>query len=1244
MILAEALASSSPDEIKKHLFSLLNQITSPEILQLDEAFNASANKHDFLSKFEALGEAPPECSPAALEKLTHYRWIRLELIYLINQKASLNAIMMTQSAIQQHLSEKEPQEQSCIFPALDSIDQAIQEGVARGISIEESIRLLQQMTLQIVGTEHPTDPLSQEARDTLTKIANAMNDESPSEDNIRALLSNLMCIDAIPHAKRTVPEEVNRNIHITLDKLYDNIPRMVHDILRAYKTHYGEPAYLLHENAILKAIEGGFEDNGVVVPPLFRDASWPGFDADGNANLTPAEMRNSIRLYRIRAAEKHIKTLETVVSSSAKKIERELREKLCDLGSELTLRLMTAGKDIPSAFLEHFCKNQTMASKYLIDRAFYKLMPLYVELSEAIKQQGIDGELAGELTHILDQQKKQTHILTQLIAFSGCHKIDMEHQKGALQQFQQLFSIYKAAILDNTDAITLKNDKGESMPASQCVIEKYRAILETHADILNHYPELKQQFRYFGIQLHCFGMTYGVGHIRQDSSIFEKVWNAIFSDLKLNEVFLEHPMLQPLKAKNYIDLTTDERFALHKSLQDGSEGSKKILKAVHGQYENSAYASRVDDKDFFWTNSELYRFKLATLHKDMIENIIIANCESAANILEVESLLAVFPESASCALTIVPLLEKCEDLKNHEAILLDYIKTKIQQAFEAAFDREARSATQPLKEILNIDARGDIQHWMESKSRHEFSAFLETNPRVSAYLNNITIEIMVGFSDTERVSGLSALISIQKVQEDFVQLTADFGVRAKIYHGPGGDRNRGGPQLRQQKATLQGNARDVLNTPTGTQWFRENQFYQAYTLLLDPSKRMKIAQLPAEMKDWLAVCVDEGTAFYERLHDSQDHFGQLMGLMLGQGVHWMVSILNSSSRAASRGGPELAGDRTAPVQTGGVRPERYVNLGTLRAITSTQMKEMLGDSIDLIGPCYGLRKIGMEKSLWLYDQCEPFRDMVTKETMGVATRNLAFVQHALFADHPELLAKDEAELNAWAEECRSSYPTLLQTMNIKKMSTDPTQQTVLLKMLSRLFAYITVEFNETALFLRLLKNTLKREPTEDQMSMLSHYPEWDKQTADIMEEAELLNYLIARLTHHVARGKNLDQVYQGLNDEVIPNSQLTPTGRLVGNVGAGAIASLRMQPAYVFKFADYSKDIPRQGFERAKKEMPSIERLRHHDKRVLMPLGETSMANLIGFFSQHIGKQGTSPVAGHFEAVDKSNQNKVFWL
>jgi len=308
----------------------------------------------------------------------------------------------------------------------------------------------------------------------------------------------------------------------------------------------------------------------------------------------------------------------------------------------------------------------------------------------------------------------------------------------------------------------------------------------------------------------------------------------------------------------------------------------------------------------------------------------------------------------------------------------------------------------------------------------------------------------------------------------------------------------------------------------------------------------------------------------------------------------------------------MSGDRTAPVQTGGVRPESYINLDTLRAITATQMKEMLGDSIDLIGPCYGLRKIGMEKALWLYDRCETVRDMVTKETMGVATRNLAFVQYALFADHKELLAKDDVELN---------YATQLKGMNIKKMSTEPAQQATLLLMLSRLFAYIAVEFKATEDFLRRFKNTLKRTPTEDKMSILSNYPDWEAQTSGVMTEASLLNTQLARLTHHVARGKNLDEVYRGLNDEPIPNSQLTPTGRMVGNVGAGSIASLRMQPAYVFKLVDYDENIPRQGFQRAQEENASIGLLRSKDKPVLNRLDEKTKIAFVGLFSQHPMKQ-----------------------
>ena len=1218
MNLAETLASTSAHEIKTALFFILNQMIDRDVLELDAAFKTSIDKHAFLAKFEALGQAHPEIPPVLLEKLTHYHWIRLELTYLINQKASLNVIMKMKST-NDIIMEKSQIDSELPHPFsfsyLESISQAIKEGADKGVSIEQSIGLLRQMTLQIVGTEHPTDPLSQDARDTLTKIANAINEMVPSEVEIRKLFRVLINTDAIPRNKRTVVEEVNRNIHIALEKLYDNIPTLVKEILNAYKIHYGEEALKLHENEILEAIEGGKEVDGVVMLPLCRDASWPGLDADGNLNLTPLEMRNSDRLYRIRAAEKHIKTIDRVLAPEAKNIERTLRETLSVFGNKEILAVLTAAHNIPDDLLASFMTMQITASQYLIDREFSNLIPLYTAFCESIQTMNIDSEMEQKLLKILEQQKNHAHCLIQLVAFSGCHKRGEEHHKGALQVFQQRFSDYKAAILDNTDAISLKNDKGEKVPASQWIIEKYRELLYEHKDILSQYPELKQQVRFFGIQLHCFGMTYGVGHIRQDSSIFATVWNAILSDLKLSDSFRELPILWPLRGKNYTELTSDERFVFHKQLQDGSDNSKQILKTIHSKYKNSVYAPRQDNKDFFWAGSELYRLELATLHQDMIENIIIANCESAANILEVESLLAVFPGAASSNMTIVPLLEKCEDLKNHEIILLDYIKTKIQQAFEASFDREASTALQTLKGLLNIELKSEIKDKIEAFSRHEFAAYINENPHLKAYLKNIIIEIMVGFSDTERVSGLPALISIQKVQEDFIHLTNDFGVTAKLYHGPGGDRNRGGPQLRHQKATLQGNARDVLNTPFGAQWFRENQFYQAYTLLLDPSKRMKIAALPEEMKSWLTLCVDEGTAFYERLHDPKNHYGKLMELRLGLGAHWMVSILNSSSRAASRGTADQLGDRTAPVQTDGVRPAAYVQLDTLRAITSTQMKEMLGDSIDLIGPCYGLRKIGLEKSLWLYDQCEPFRDMVTKETMGVATRNLALIQHALFADYPKLVPENDKELTLWAKECELNYPALLKTMDIKNMSKDPAQKQDLLKMLSRFLAYITVEFNETAYFLGQLK-TLKRNGTEDPQSMLSHYPEWDSQTRDIMKEAELINCLIARLTHHVARGKNLDEVYRGLNDECIPDSQLTATGRLLGNAGAGSIAALRMQAAYVFKFVDYSKNILREGFLRAKKENPALERLRNPAPTVLNRLMDTEKDHLYAFFHQ----------------------------
>ena len=138
MILAKALASPSPDDIKEALFSILDSITPNEVLLLERRSKEAVDQHGFLATFEALGSAAPEHHPAALEKLTHYHWIRLELLYLIHQKASLNGIMKMNAAVQ---ASSQPS-----FSRLESIHRAIQDGVEQGLSIEASINLLRQMT------------------------------------------------------------------------------------------------------------------------------------------------------------------------------------------------------------------------------------------------------------------------------------------------------------------------------------------------------------------------------------------------------------------------------------------------------------------------------------------------------------------------------------------------------------------------------------------------------------------------------------------------------------------------------------------------------------------------------------------------------------------------------------------------------------------------------------------------------------------------------------------------------------------------------------------------------------------------------------------------------------------------------------------------------------------------------------------------------------------------------------------
>ena len=143
MPFTEQLKSADPSVIKDALCVLLDESTSPDILAIHKAFNEAEDKHQFLAQFEA--DESVELDPASeayahasersaqFERWTHYLWLRLELVYLANQKAALNHVMATK---------EQAKAQGVVIPSLDSIGAAIQAGSEQGISITQSIKII----------------------------------------------------------------------------------------------------------------------------------------------------------------------------------------------------------------------------------------------------------------------------------------------------------------------------------------------------------------------------------------------------------------------------------------------------------------------------------------------------------------------------------------------------------------------------------------------------------------------------------------------------------------------------------------------------------------------------------------------------------------------------------------------------------------------------------------------------------------------------------------------------------------------------------------------------------------------------------------------------------------------------------------------------------------------------------------------------------------------------------------------
>lgn len=160
-------------------------------------------------------------------------------------------------------------------PRKESIAQAVYALKESGYSMDEALRVFEQMDIGPTITAHPTEA---RRRSILTKqqaISGTLNalesgDHTPDEasDMIMDILNQLDLwwnTDEIRSERLTVEDEVENGLYYFTHSIWDSVPVLYKDMRQAFKTHYGEMPEL---------------------PIVLRYRSWIGSDRDGNPNVT----------------------------------------------------------------------------------------------------------------------------------------------------------------------------------------------------------------------------------------------------------------------------------------------------------------------------------------------------------------------------------------------------------------------------------------------------------------------------------------------------------------------------------------------------------------------------------------------------------------------------------------------------------------------------------------------------------------------------------------------------------------------------------------------------------------------------------------------------------------------------------------------------------------------------------------------------------------------------------------------
>ena len=184
-------------------------------------------------------------------------------------------------------------------PVGESVGDAVIALKKEGVMPEQLQTLLNQLSIELVLTAHPTEARRRTVVSKIQRLARLLESISnehltplekvKTREAIHAEIASLWLTDRDRIVRPPVTDEVRTGLYFVDNVFWDALPTLYDDLKYALDTHYPE-----------------------VDPPStwLRLASWMGGDRDGNPNVTHVVTAETLRLHRGLAVEKHRHNLQ----------------------------------------------------------------------------------------------------------------------------------------------------------------------------------------------------------------------------------------------------------------------------------------------------------------------------------------------------------------------------------------------------------------------------------------------------------------------------------------------------------------------------------------------------------------------------------------------------------------------------------------------------------------------------------------------------------------------------------------------------------------------------------------------------------------------------------------------------------------------------------------------------------------------------------------------------------------------